>query len=86
MTDQDTEIDQLDRSLRMLAIRLKQQERIIQELRTGVSRLEALSTLAELLRDQDELQRKRAALRIAGPAPKTRPDGPMDPGGRARAS
>ena len=51
----------IEQELRVLAIRIQQQERIIGGLRAGIGRLEALSTLAELLRTQDELERRRAA-------------------------
>ena len=52
-------ISDLDARLRVLAIWLQQQERIIASVQPGPQRIEALSTYAELLRRQHDLQMQR---------------------------
>jgi hypothetical protein len=58
-------ISEIDARLRVLAIRLQQQERIIESVQPGPGRLEALSTYAELLRRQHDLQMQRQWLSLS---------------------
>jgi hypothetical protein len=59
MQRSNTALSQIDSRLTVLAIRLQQQERVIQGLKPGPGRLEALSTLAEIVRAQHEMQMQR---------------------------
>ena len=60
MQRSNSALSHIDSRLTVLAIRLQQQERIIQGLKPGPGRLEALSSsLAEILRAQHEMQMQR---------------------------
>jgi hypothetical protein len=58
-------ISEIDARLRVLAIRLQQQERIIESVQPGPGRFEALSTYGELLRRQHDLQMQRQWLSLS---------------------
>jgi hypothetical protein len=59
MQRSNSALSHIDSRLTVLAIRLQQQERIIEGLKPGPGRLEALSTFAEILRAQHEMQMQR---------------------------
>jgi hypothetical protein len=63
MHETKSTIFDVERQISVIAVRVKQQKRIIGELPEGLGRLEALSVYAELLRNEYELERYRAQLR-----------------------
>ena len=63
MHESNPTIFEIERQISLIAVRVKQQKRIVDGLPDGVERLEALSAYADLLRNEHELERNRARIR-----------------------
>jgi hypothetical protein len=63
MHETNPTIFEIERQISIIAVRVKQQKRIVESLPEGVERLEALSLYAELLRNEHGLERYRAQIR-----------------------
>ena len=63
MHETNPTIFEIERQISIIAVRVKQQKRIVEGLPEGVERLEALSVYADLLRHEHELERYRSQIR-----------------------
>ena len=63
MREEKTTVFDLERQISVVAVRLKQQQRIVESLGEGLDRLQALSVYADLLRAEYELESHRARLK-----------------------
>lgn len=63
MHESKSTIFDVERTISIVAIRVKQQQRLIEGLGEGPERIEALSVYAELLRAEYELEEHRARLK-----------------------
>ena len=63
MQEEKSTVFDLERQISVIAVRLKQQQRIVESLDEGLARLQALSVYAELLRAEHDLESHRARLK-----------------------
>ena len=63
MQEEKSTVFDLERQISVVAVRIKQQQRIVDSLEEGIDRLEALSIYADLLRAEYDLERHRARLK-----------------------
>lgn len=59
MRETNPTIFEIERQISIIAVRVRQQRRIVEGLPDGVERLEARSVYADLLRNEHELERHR---------------------------
>ena len=63
MQEEKSNLFDLERQISFVAVRLKQQQRIVESLEEGLDRLQALSVYADLLRAEHDLESRRAGLK-----------------------
>ena len=63
MQEEKSNLFDLERQISFVAVRLKQQQRIVESLEEGLDRLQALSVYADLLRAEHDLESRRAWLK-----------------------
>jgi hypothetical protein len=63
MQDEKSTVFDVERQISVVAVQIKQQQRIVESLGEGLARLQALSVYADLLRAECDLESHRARLK-----------------------